>query len=143
MCAPHRYAGRHPVPFGDQVFDGDVQVGEGFAGLREGFLGGVDELGGRIVGEEFDVPDPTRLPMQGRLTSPFAVRKMGSDPDGGRREPVVTVGFFVECSLGFCFCPKGRGSTSAMDTSDGWGHDGAPWTLRPNPSTPCGPSELA
>ena len=24
-----------------------------------------------------------------------------------------------------------------MDTGDGWGHDGAPWTLRPDPSTPC------
>jgi hypothetical protein len=43
------------------------------------------------------------------------------------------------CSTSLCFDPKGRGSASAMDTGEGWGHDGAPWTLRPNPSTPRAP----
>src|SRR5215207_410405 len=42
--------------------------------------------------------------------------------------------------LSLSFNPKSRGSASAMDRGDGWEHDGAPWTLRPNTSTPCGPS---
>src|ERR671921_1406858 len=49
--APHRDAGYHPVPFGYQVLDSDADVGEGFAGLREGLREGVDEFGRRIAGK--------------------------------------------------------------------------------------------
>jgi hypothetical protein len=55
---------------------------------------------------------------------------------------MATTGVRVGEALGLSlsFNPKGCGSASAMDTGDGWGHDGAPWTLRPNSSTPCVPS---
>src|SRR5215208_71636 len=47
--AAHGDAGRHPVPFGHHVLDGDAEVGEALSGLGEGLLEGVDELGGRVV----------------------------------------------------------------------------------------------
>src|SRR5215217_1674226 len=47
----HDNTGRHPVPFGHHVLDGDAEVGEPLSGLGEGLLEGIDELGRRVVWE--------------------------------------------------------------------------------------------
>src|SRR5215213_7330703 len=72
----HRHSGGYPVPFRHHVLDDDAEIREALAGLREGLLEGLDELGGRVAWEEFIV---------GRVL----IHDLARPPEVSRRDDLV------------------------------------------------------